>query len=974
MSAKVYRKLVRDKIPEIICREGKKPVFSELNDAQFKEALGLKVLEEAHEFFHSWSAEKPQALLEEAADLLEVMQAAVEMRGLHWNDVLREREKRRTERGGFLKRFFLHWVGDDPPVCDDFQDVPCLIIGPDESDRLVRLIKSEMARSQVVWIASAFFSPGIVNVLLRDFTNLLERGHDLRILLSTMGNMVHPEHLEHLKTVIPGIPLRIFHPPEIPYEQDPPNFHVKVYLFRRHDGTGSLLIGSSNFTQAGFLKNIEWNYFSPSEVNLPFNEFSPFIKAMEAFEAYWDKTSVDVSEDFLKAYRTRFQEWQHQLAANGHEPSPSVSPAEAERKRFTFVRTQRVQPNEAQWEALQRLSWLRHRGVRKAAVIAATGVGKTYLAALDFKQSNSQRLLFVAHRENLLNAARNTFRETLGSQDFGVILGGGNHTDCVNESVFAMIQTISQEQHLSKFPNDAFDFIVVDEFHHAQAPSYRRLLDYFRPRFLLGLTATPERMDGRDVLSLCDGIVAYELRLLDAVDRGLLTPFQYFGIYDPVDYEQIPWKGTHYDLDELTAALKNDTRTAIVARNLRRYLPSFGKIKALAFCSSIAHAHYTAHTLTKQHSLKAIALTGENTEEERAEAIGRLRNERDPLKVICVVDIFNEGIDIPELTHVLFLRPTQSFTVFLQQLGRGLRRVKDKEFLVVIDFVGNFRRAHVAPLALSGFSSEEEFLRVHRDSTGVKRSLPKGCFLDVDTPVHRIWDREIRRIIRGGLNESERLKLAYLEIKDDLEGRSPSLVDFIANSKGIDPHRFIVHFNGWLRTKLYCEERLSDYEQSLLDTPGEAFLLHLEKELNPTKSYKMVVLKTLLGLPGTEWKIEEIARGFLQYYLENRDKMVDYEELANYPDPSKFPLKKVIYKLKNMPLYYLSNTDRDHFILDKQAGIFKLKSAIIPYWENDLFREMIMERVEYTIVRYFQNLFRKQFFKLILNYRYIVPL
>lgn len=956
---KVYRKLVRDKIPEIIRREGKTPFISELNIAQFNDALGLKVLEEAHEFFHCWKAERTQELLKEAADLLEVMQAAVKIRGLQWDDVLREREKRCAERGAFFKRLFLHWVGEDSPVYEDFEDVPCVIIGPGESDRLVRLIKSEMARSDVAWIASAFFSPGIINVLLRDLTTFLEQGHDLRIIVSTMANMVRPEHLSHLKTVIPEIPLRVYHPPEIPYDEDPPNFHVKIYLFRRHDGTGSLLIGSSNFTQAGFFSNIEWNYFSPSEVNLPFDECSPLRKAMDAFEIYWVKYSVDISEEFLEAYRKRFQECQYQPLPKEIDPQAPIETARIEQKGYKVICSERVRPNEAQREALERLASLRRHGVRKAAVIAATGVGKTYLAAMDFKQSGSKKLLFIAHRENILNAALNSFRKTLEDPSFGALLGGGNHNHDSNGSIFAMIQTISREEHLYRFPPNAFDYIVVDEFHHAQASSYRRVLNYFQPVFLLGLTATPERMDGRDVLALCNGTVAYELRLLEAVDRGLLTPFQYFGIYDPVDYEQIPWRGTHYDLEELTAALKNDTRTAIVARNLRRYLPSFGKVKALAFCSSVAHAHYTAYTLRKEHGIEALALTGETTEDQRADAIRRLRNEADPLQVLCAVDIFNEGIDIPELTHVLFLRPTQSFTVFLQQLGRGLRRTKDKEFLVVIDFVGNFRRAHVAPLALSGFASEQEFLEVHKNSGGTKPSLPKGCFLDVDTPVRRIWDQEIRRIIQGRMSESERLKLAYLEIKDDLEGRSPSLVDCIANSRGIDPQRFVLHFNGWLRAKLYCEESLSEFEQSLLDTPGEAFLLHLEKELSPTKSYKMVVLKTLLHLKGTEWKVEEIARGFLQYYLDNPDKMPDYEELAKHPDPPAFPLKNVISKLKTMPLHFLSNTEKDYFILDKKAGIFKIKQEIIPYWTNEAFREMVSDRVEYALNRYFQGLFNK---------------
>ncbi|MEJ5365916.1 MAG: DEAD/DEAH box helicase family protein [Desulfosoma sp.] len=956
MTRTVYRKLVRDNIPDLIRREGKTPCVVTLSDEAFKDALALKLLEEAHEFFRSWRAGNPREVLKESADLLEVILAALEAQGLRWEDLLREREERRAQRGAFLKRLFLQWVGEDPSNGDVFEDVPDLIIGPLESDRLVRLIKSEIARSKAVSIASAFFSPAVMNLMLRDFTEFLDRGHDLRIIVSTMGNMIPPEHLVHLKNNIPKIRLRIYHPADIPYDQNPPNFHVKVYLFHRLDGTGAFLIGSSNFTQAGLCTNVEWNYFSAHEINLPFAEKSAFSKALQTFDQYWEKYAVEPSEEFLQAYRRRFQESRRAMAGADEGVPGLVDVFFTKQKAFRTERIPRIQANEAQQEALRRLDRLRRHGVSKAAVIAATGVGKTYLAAMDFKQSGAKRLLFVAHRENILDAALRSFRRVLGDEKFGVLYGGGNHAHDTGDSLFAMIQTLSREDHLGKFPREAFDYMVVDEFHHAMAPSYLRVVEYFRPKFLLGLTATPERMDGRDVLALCEGHVAYELRLLEAIDRGLLCPFHYFAIYDPVDYEQITWRGTHYDPDELTEALKNDTRTAILARNLKRYLPSFGKVKALAFCSSVAHARYTAHMLNTEHGIGAATLTGESPEEERSEAIRRLRDESDPLQVLCVVDIFNEGVDIPELTHVLFLRPTLSFTVFLQQLGRGLRRVDRKEFVVVIDFVGNFRRAHVAPLALQGFASEEEFAEAVRNGVPPVARLPKGCFLDIDTPVRRLWDEEIRKILRGQLGASERLKLLYLEIKEDLGGKSPSLVDLVANSRGVDPQRFIHHFNGWLRTKLYCEEDLSAFEKSLLDTPGEAFLLHLEKDLHPTKSYKMVVLKSLLKMPGTRWAVEDIARRFLDYYVRNPDKAADYEELARHGNPGEFPLKKVVSKLKSMPLHYLSNTEKDFFIFDKTQGKFELKAHVIPYWKDQRFRQMVEERVEYGLIRYFQRL------------------
>ncbi len=286
-------------------------------------------------------------------------------------------------------------------------------------------------------------------------------------------------------------------------------------------------------------------------------------------------------------------------------------------------------------------------------------------------------------------------------------------------------------------------------------------------------------MDGRDVLKLCDYNIAYEVRLLDAVARDWLTPFQYFAVYDKTDYEQIKWSGTRYDENQLTMALNNAARMEVVAKNLQKYLPSRGKIKAVAFCSSVAHAGYAAKQLTEHHQIPAIALTGSHSNQERLKAIGRLQNEHDNLQIICTVDIFNEGIDIPELTHVLLLRPTQSFTVFLQQLGRGLRKAPDKEYLVVIDFVGNFKKVHVAPLALAGYNSTEAF----RQTSGttslnlILKNLPDNCYLNPDIEVQRIWDREIKQLMAPATTEA-RLKFLYLEIKENLGIDDPSLYSF----------------------------------------------------------------------------------------------------------------------------------------------------------------------------------------------------
>ena len=941
----IYRKLVRDKIPEIIREVGKKPLTRKLEGDELKQAIAGKIIEEAYELFKALGRANKNEVLKESADMLEIVVAALKIHGFTMDDLLSARNERAKQRGAFRKGIFLDSVGKSELENTYIQQFPSLFFNPIQSNRLIDLIKSELAQSDKSWIASAFYTPGVTNLLLSDFNQFIENGGELKILLSTMGNITRPEHFAHLQTYVPKLNLRIYHPPEIPFDMAPPNFHLKSYMFLHRNGEGALVIGSSNFTEAGFTKNIEWNYYSSGEINLPFENKSPFELAIDEFNRFWNDESVDISGDFLEAYRRRWQESVHVQKSEILDP---VKP--------WGTQPEEIVPNDAQKEALDSLAQLRGQQISKATVIAATGIGKTYLAAFDFKKSGCKRLLFIAHRQNILSRARDSFERVLGNKDFGEFLGDGRTVSNSYPGVFAMVQTLSREAHLKKFDPAEFDYIVVDEFHHGEAKTYRKVIDYFEPEFLLGLTATPERMDGRNVLRLCDYNIAYEIRLLEAVDRGWLSPFQYFAVYDETDYEKITWRGTHYDEEELTNALSDDNRTAIVAHNLEKYLPSSGKVRALAFCSSVSHALYTAKRLNDDHNIEAVCLFGTTPESEREKAIGRLESDADALKVICTVDIFNEGIDIPDLTHVLFLRPTQSFTIFLQQLGRGLRKAENKEYLVVIDFVGNFRKAHVAPMALCGYTSVDQYvseLKYFKDGKIIPQ-LPEGCYLSPELDVRRIWDREIRQIINK-LSPEERLRMLYQDIKQDMGNNPFSLTDMIDNAYDVDPYVFIKQFSGWIRAKSFCGGDLSKYEKSILDTPGEAFLKYIETDLNPVKSYKMVVLQTLLGLEGTSWKVDEIADGFYKFFLRDRSRLFDYDDLANAPEPENFPISRVIRKIKEMPLEKLSNMEKDYFVLDRGSEIFSLKPVIHDFWNNGKYKELVKERVDFLLTRYFQR-------------------
>jgi len=933
----IYHKLIRDGIPEIIRKEGKKPYTRQADETEFRNALGDKLFEEAQELFREWKSGDRDGVLKESADLLEIVRTMVNACGLDMQSLSAMMEKRKNRRGGFEKRLILESVGGEGPA-GIVNDYPAFLFTRIKGNSLIDLVRRELQRSDRAWIASAFYSPAIMNIFLPELTAFIGKGGTLRLLLSTMGNITRPDHLMHLKEQVPGLELKVYHPPGIPAECDPPPFHVKAYLFGRREGRGSVIIGSSNFTASGFTRNIEWNYFTPGEINVPYDDKAPFESAIEEFEHYWAREAQEITPAFIDGYRRRFREPEAGLGEI-FESAPPYG--------------KRITPLEIQVEALCSLQSLREDGATKAAVIAATGTGKTCLAAFDYRQSGCGSILFIAHRENLLEQAQGAFSAIMAEPGFGCIYGGGRDISGGENAVFAMIQTLGRPENLEKFKPDAFEYLVIDEFHHSMADSYRRVIDHFTPSFLLGLTATPERLDGRDVLRLCDYNVASEVRLLDAVDRGWLSPFQYFAVHDETDYGNITWRSTHYDEEELSSALSRDNRSDIAAENLRRYLPSTGKIRAIAFCSSVAHARHTAERLTAKHGLRSICLTGEVSQQERREAIERLRKPGDPLAVICTVDLFNEGVDIPELSHLLFLRPTQSFTVFLQQLGRGLRKSPGKDYLVVIDMVGNYHNAHVAPLALMGYTSVEEFAE-ERNGGNIKNGFdivpPEGCFISSDYEVRRIWEDELRRILQGG-TRAERLKALYQEIREDLNCESPSLMDFIASPYDIDPYVFVKQFGNWLRTKTICEGALPSDEERLLDTPAEKFLEHLEKELNPVKSYKMVVLKAILELPGNTWNLSDIASGFLAYYLKHRAHLRDYDDLARSANPERFPLSKVEAHIRKNPLKYLSNEDSDWFVLNQRT--FSLKEKIVPFWTDETFRSLVKDRVEFALHRYF---------------------
>lgn len=941
----IYNKLVRDLIPERIAASGKSFTSSVLSNPDFAEALRHKLIEEGHELFHAGTRGE---IINESADLLELLDSILKHHGIDWEEVFSRQATKREESGGFSKQLMLHVTAATPAVAemgDRSARLPQLLTF-NSLVGLVDVIKRELADADALHIASAFYARGMLNLLLDPFLEFVRRGGKLRLLTSVMGNFNNPNDFVHLTSRIPEIDIRIFYPLSekgvADFTQEPPPFHVKSFLFEKPTGMHSIIVGSSNLTGSGLSRNHEWNYFSNSETNLLLkNNVSAFQYARQEYESYWRESSVPVDQRFIDAYLPRW------------EKARELRIGVAKEMGKAFQRS--MEPRPAQIVALKSLDQRRNLGIQKSTVIAATGLGKTFLAAFDFKQSCLGNVLFLAHRENILISAMKTYRSVMDDAFFGAILSGRSKPPVLKGgSLFAMVQTLSLSATLAEYAPDAFDYIVIDEFHHAEAGSYQRVLEKFKPKFLLGLTATPERMDGRDVLKICDYDVAFESRLFDAIEKSWLVPFQYFAIHDASDYSALHWTSRGYLESELDQVLMHDTRAELIFNNLCKFLPSTGKIKALAFCSSKNHAEYMNRKFNELGSasgLESICLLGESSIEEREHAICRLQDEKDPLQIICSVDIFGEGVDIPAVSHVLFLRPTQSFTVFIQQLGRGLRQMPEKDYLVALDFVGNFRQSYVAPLALKGYTSAVDY-REARRSKAPDRQLPAACYVSVETEVQRIWDTEIKKILP--LKQFEVLQDLYRDLRSSL-GQSPAIMDFFANPSAHDPYLFIkaTGFGGnWLRVK-ECMADLTGYEATLLGTPAEQLLQHLEKEMSPVKSYKMVVLKSLLALGGVEWQVEEIARPFLAYYLGNEDRRSDYDELAKEAHPVLFPLSRVSTHLMRMPLDKLVNTGAEFFELNKVQRSFKIKAAYQDYWLNSDCRELLADRVEFGLARYF---------------------
>lgn len=625
-----------------------------------------------------------------------------------------------------------------------------LLTNSKDDPNLAAELRAEIESANTVDLLCAFVRWTGLRLLQPALEQLTDRGVKLRVITTTYMGATERRAIDELAN-------RYGAEVKINYETQATRLHAKAWLFRRHSGFDTAYVGSSNLSQAALLDGLEWNV-RLSSVSTP-----ALLKKFEVtFDSYWE-----------------------QRAFQSYDPERDGDKLDAALERNGGKRTAapdagtglEVQPFLHQEEMLEDLEAERSKGFNRNLLVAATGTGKTIIAALDYKRlyeaaGRDLKLLFVAHRQEILKQSMRTYRDVMQDGAFGELYVG-THKPSEWKHIFASVQSLNSLG-VHELEPDFFDVVVIDEFHHAMAPTYQALMDHLKPQQLLGLTATPERGDGVDVAQqFFDGRTASELRLWDALDADLLVPFHYFGVSDDVDLSQVEWKRGNYDtaqLDHLYTG--NDARAAKVIRELRDKVTSTEDMRAIGFCVSVQHAHYMA-AVFNQAGIASVAVDGTTDDAERALALQRLRERA--INCIFAVDLFNEGLDLPQVDTILMLRPTQSSTVFLQQLGRGLRRADDKAVLTVLDFIGQQRREFRFDLryrALTGYGRKQLEKAVEEEFP----FLPSGSQI--------VLDRVAQKVVLD--NIQAQLKFTRKQLAQDIASHGVTDLETYLRTSGND--------------------------------------------------------------------------------------------------------------------------------------------------------------------------------------------
>lgn len=753
------------------------------------------------------------------------------------------------------------------------------------------------------WFSVAFVTTSGVATLIDSFRELEKRGIKGKVLVSQYLNFTQPEALKRLLQ-FKNIDLRIV---------TQGDFHSKGYLFKKGN-VYNLIIGSSNLTATALCSNKEWN------LKVSATPLSHIIhEAINAFSTEFEN-AISVDNKFIERYETIYKK--------------NVQLNFEIREELNSNRT--IAPNAMQIEALENIEKLRSNGKTKALLISATGTGKTYLSAFDVKKVNPKKFLFIVHRENITKAAMKTFKSIFGeSKTMGLYTG--NHKDLETDFVFSTVQTISKNENLAQFDKTHFDYIVIDETHRAGAASYQRILEHFTPKFLLGMTATPERGDNFDIFKSFDYNIAYEIRLHKALEEEMLSPFHYYGVTDiTVDGKILEEKA---DFNLLTSA----ERVNRIIEAAKIYGSDSGIIRGLIFCSRVEECIQLSNEFN-QRGFKTIALTGDNSEEERSNAINRLESDSisEKLDYIFTRDIFNEGIDIPSVNQIIMLRPTQSAIVFVQQLGRGLRKTNNKEYLTVIDFIGNYTNSFLVPIALYGDTSYNKD-NLRKLMAGGSNMIPGASTINFDEISKK---RIFEAIDSANMQLKKDLVNDYIVLKAKL-GKVPMMMDFIEHGSR-DPFLYANYSKSY-----YNFIASQEYDFKGLLSAEQVKLLELfSNEINNTKRVEenIILMELIKNSNVTFEKIETLIKNCYGYTT-SKETLLSAINNLNFGFVTQNKGGKL---LPVNEIYDIQN-------IESKDNIISLKSQLKSNLKNSTFKEFLNDNILYSI-NTFNKLYTKEKF------------
>ena len=785
-------------------------------------------------------------------------------------------------------------------------------------------LKLSMLHAKKIDIIVSFLMESGVRLILNDLKTALDRGVQIRILTGNYLGITQPSALYLLKNELGNrVDMRF-------YNDKHRSFHPKAYIFH-YENYEDIYIGSSNISRSALTSGIEWNYRLNSQDN-----HKDFVLFYDTFQDLFENHSIIIDDNELKRY-----------SKNWHKPAVSKDLARydaVEDNSDTPVR-KLFQPRGPQIEALYALADSRSEGATKGLVHAATGIGKTYLAAFD--SAKYQKVLFVAHREEILKQAAISFRNVRQSNDYGFFYGKQKDKD--KSVIFASVATLGRSEYLTEnyFAPDYFDYLIIDEFHHAVNDQYQRIINYFKPKFLLGLTATPERLDGKDIYEICDYNVPYEISLKEAINKGVLVPFHYYGIYDTVDYSSIHLVRGHYDEKQLDKAyIGNKDRYDLIYKYYKKY-PSK---RALGFCCSRKHANEMAKEFCAR-GIDAVAVysnTNGEPSEERNIAIQKLKNQE--IKVIFSVDMFNEGVDIPDLDMVMFLRPTESPVVFLQQLGRGLRISKGKTYLNVLDFIGNYEKAGRVPLLLTGGGDSNK--NAPTDLSIIE--YPDDCIVDFDMRLIDLF----KKLDQKSLTAKERITHEFYRVKEKLDGKIPTRMQLFTYMDD-DVYRYCITHAKENPFRHYLEfleklHELSETEETLCSGLGKDFLTLIETT-DMQKVYKMPILYSFFnhGNVRLAVKDDEVLAAWKDFFNTGKN-WKDFAADITYDEYKSITDKQHLRKAKSMPIKYLKASGKGFFV-EKDGFALAIRDDLKDIVKNDAFIKHMYDILEYRTMEYYRR-------------------